>query len=51
MSSLIDDCKKYLGLPPYDGWTNVCVSDPYFYKSICNKYGEQNVQDAIEGLK
>ena len=51
MNNIIDDCKKYLGLPPYDGWTNICVGDPYFYKSICDKYGKQNVDDTIKLLR
>ena len=50
-NNLIDDCKKYLGLPPYDGWTNVCVIDPYFYKSMCDKYGEQDVKREVERLR
>ena len=49
-NNLIDDCKKYLGLYPYNDWTNVCVSDSYFYKSICDKYGKQNVDDTIKIL-
>lgn len=46
--NLIDDCKKYLGKPPYNTWTNIVASDPYFYTDMCNKYGDQNVADAIK---
>lgn len=48
---ITDDCKKYLGIFPYNDWTNICVGDSYFYKDICNRYGEQNVVNAIEELK
>ncbi len=50
-NNLIDDCKKYLGIPPYDGWTNVCMGDVYFYKSMCDRYGKQNVDDIIKSLR
>ena len=51
MNNVVDDCKKYLGLPPYNDWTNICVSDPYFYKSICDKYGKKSVDDTIKFLR
>ena len=50
-NNLIDDCKKYLGKSPYDEWPNVCVGDVYFYRSMCEKYGEQDVMNAINLLK
>lgn len=46
--SLIDDCKKYLGKPPYNTWTNVVAGDSYFYRCMCNKYGQQSVEDVIK---
>ena len=49
--NVVEDCKKYLGLPPYNGWTNIVVSDFYFYKSICKKYGEDVVDKMIKMLK
>ena len=49
--NLIDDCKKYLGKPPYDTWTNIVVGDLYFYMGMCNKYGEQSVADAIQEVQ
>ena len=51
MSNLIDDCKKYLGISPYDNWFNVVICDTYFYKSICEKYGEQDVKREVERLR
>lgn len=50
-NNLIEDCKKYLGLYPYDDWTNIVVNDSYFYKDMCKRYGEQNVANAIKELK
>ena len=49
--NLIDDCKKYLGIYPYNTWTNIVVYDLYFYEDMCKKYGEQNVANAIKKLK
>lgn len=49
--NVVEDCKKYLGLPPYNGWTNIVVSDSYFYESICKKYGEDVVAKTIKMLK
>jgi hypothetical protein len=51
MSNLVDDCKKYLGKAPYDSWSNIVMGDSYFYKYMCDKYGEQDVEDAIKRLK
>ena len=48
---LIDDCKKYLGLPPYNGFTNIVQGDGYFYAALCKKYGEQNVRHTIADLQ
>lgn len=49
--NVVEDCKKYLGLPPYNGWTNIVVSDSYFYESICKKYGKDIVNETIKMLK
>lgn len=48
--NLVDDCKKFLGRPPYDTWTNITIGDPYFYAEICKRYGKQNVLDTIKRL-
>lgn len=50
-SKLIDDCKKYMGLPPYDGWTNLNVFDTYFYRDMCKKYGENAVEEMLQELR
>ena len=50
-NNLIDDCKKYLGMHPYNDWTNIVVSDSYFYMDMCEKYGKENVANAIKELK
>ena len=49
--NVVDDCKKYLGLSPYNTWTNVVVSDSYFYMDMCKKYGEEIVNKTIKALK
>lgn len=50
-NNIINDCKKYLGLPPYNDWMNIVMDDAYFYMDMCKKYGEQNVAMAIKQLK
>lgn len=48
---LIDDCKKFLGLPPYNTWTNVVCGDIYFRMDMVRKYGEEQVVKAIKELE
>ena len=48
--NVVDDCKKYLGISPYDGWTNVVVNDVYFYMDMCKRYGEEIVNKTIKAL-
>lgn len=43
--NITDDCKKFLGLPPYDDYSNVVVSDPHYYQDLCNKYGKQQIDN------
>lgn len=45
------EVKKFLGLPPYDGSGNICKEDPLFYQSLCNIYGEKQVQKAIKIIR
>ena len=49
--NLIDDCKKFLGKPPYNTWTNIVMGDSYFYIDMCKRYGENNVCETIKILK
>lgn len=51
VSNIVDDCKKFLGVPPYNHSSNICVGDIYFYKSICNTYGESNVINTCKELQ
>lgn len=48
---LINDCKKYLGLPPYDDDSNKLWGDDRFYIALCKKYGEESVDDTIQQLE
>lgn len=50
MTNLENDCRKYLGLKPYAGWTNISVGDPFFYQQICTNYGETAVKQMIDSL-
>ena len=47
----VNDCKKYLGLPPHDMYCNIVQGDFYFYKFLCTKYGAENVINTIQYLK
>ena len=47
---LKDDLKKYLGLPPYDTFTNPVAYDAYYLNSIYVKYGKENVVKALNRL-
>ena len=35
-----DDIMKLLGLPPYDGPSNVCRNDPHYARWLEEKYGK-----------
>lgn len=43
---LIDDLKKFSGLPPYDGGGNIVAGDGYFIRSIEARFGESMVAAA-----
>ena len=47
---LEDDLKKYLGLPPYNTFTNPVVYDIYYLNCIQIKYGRENVTETLEKL-
>ena len=47
---LKDDLKKYLGLPPYNTFTNPVAYDAYYLDSIYVKYGKENVVKALSQL-
>lgn len=49
--ALIEDCKKYLGIAPYNTSTNVVAHDPYFCNSLTRRYGAQSVAYVIMVLK
>ena len=48
---LVNDCKKFLGLTPYDNWTNICCGDSIFYLEMVRKYGEERVISAVVEMK
>lgn len=51
MTALEEDCRKLLGLEPFNTWTNTCFGDGFYYKSLCEKYGEDQVKTMCEKLK
>lgn len=51
MSEIERDCRKLLGLQPFNDFTNLCYGDGIFYESICRKYGKKSVEDEIARLE
>ena len=49
-NDVVKDCMKYLGLPPYHGFTNPCIKDPFFLRSLYEKYGEDVVHKTLSNL-
>ena len=47
---LEDDLKKYLGLPPYDTFTNPVAYDIYYLNSLYIKYGKESVTETLKKL-
>lgn len=45
--TLKDQCKKYLGIKPYDSDTNVVKYDIYFLIQLQTTYGENAVNKTI----
>ena len=50
-STLLDMLKKYYGLPPYNGFCNICYYDGHFMDSIKEKNSEDEIQRGIEYLQ
>ena len=46
-TELNDDLKKYLGLPPYNMFTNPVAYDGHYLNSLYDKYGKENVVKAL----
>lgn len=51
MSKLEQDCRKYLGLPPFNNFCNVCYADAFFYLDLCQRFGKTKVDEVIEQLQ
>lgn len=47
---LENDLKKYLGLPPYNTFTNPVVYDGYYLNSLYNKYGKRGATKTLNRL-
>lgn len=50
ISACTEDVKKFLGIAPYNTYTNICAGDPYFYKDLLRKYGDAEVTKTIRSL-
>ena len=50
MNNITEDCKKYLGITPYNQVSNVCLLDIYYLESLYSKYGREKVQEEIGRL-
>ena len=51
MIDLVEACKKYLGLAPYDGWTNPCIFDSYYIATVREIYGDEVVNKTLKKLE
>lgn len=47
---LENDLKKYLGLPPYNTFTNPVAYDGYYLNSLYIKYGRESVTKTLNRL-
>ena len=47
----LDDCKKFLGVSPYNASSNIVQGDGHFLQSLYHKYGERVVNTALDYLK
>lgn len=48
---LLEECKKYLGIKPYDTDFNIVKYDPYYIMQLEKVYGKEEVKQAIEKIK
>lgn len=48
---LIDDLKKFKGLPPYDDWSNICMGDGYFWHDIQKRYTKTEIEETEIEIK
>ena len=49
--TLTCDCKKYLGMEPFNDSSNFCKGDYYYLFELYNKYGVQDVVTEIKKLR
>lgn len=51
MPTLTGELKKYLGLPPYDGGSNIVRYDSYFLDSIYKRFPKERVEAVMAELR
>lgn len=51
MDTLEEKIKAYLGLPPYNTWSNYLVGDSWYIESLRKEYGDKNVDNILEKLR
>lgn len=39
MNTLENECKNFLGLPPYNTFLNTAYHDGIFYQALCKEFG------------
>lgn len=48
MTRLEDDVAKFLGLPPHNTPTNICLGDGYFAKDCERRHGKEKWRAAVK---
>lgn len=51
MNTLENECKKLLGLPPYNTFLNIACGDGIFYEALCEYFGKEAVEKMLDKLK
>lgn len=51
MDTLEEKVKAYLGLPPYNTWSNYCVGDYWYLEFLRKEYGDKAVDIMLEKLR
>lgn len=49
--TLETECRKYLGLAPYNDPANIVFYDYYFINSVCKVYGDEAVAEMLAKLR
>ena len=50
-NDITSDCKRFLGIYPYNSPTNICEGDIFFLVSLYMKYGTLPVMNKMKELQ